>query len=110
MVLGNYKSGNVTIVQTLCILYQESIAEATVVSLLNQGVCTDVLYPHPCLNFLLLFLSREKVKEIFIIKETKKTTCKGSTALFLRRSYRFRVHLKCTLVLLNNLATRIFES
>ena len=38
------------------------MTEATVVQKLNQGVCTDVLYPHPCLNFLLLFLSREKVK------------------------------------------------
>jgi len=38
------------------------MAEATVVQKLNQGMCTDVLYPHPCLNFLLLFLSREKVK------------------------------------------------
>jgi len=39
------------------------MAEVTVVQKLNQGVCTDVLYHHPCLNFLLLFLSREKVKE-----------------------------------------------
>ena len=41
--------------------HQSSIAEATVVQELNQGVCTDVLYYHPCL---LLFPSREKVKNI----------------------------------------------
>jgi hypothetical protein len=36
-------------------------AEVTVVLQLNQGVCTNVMYYHSCLNFLVLFLSREKV-------------------------------------------------
>ena len=75
------------------------MAEATVVQKLNQGVCTDVLYPHPCLNFLLLFLSREKVKEILITKGTKRQP------LYLQRCL-LMDKLK---ILLNNLANRIFE-
>jgi hypothetical protein len=32
--------------------HQGSNAEVTVELKLNQGVCTDVMYYHPCLNFL----------------------------------------------------------
>jgi len=42
---------------------QSSTAEKTTGQKLNQGVCTDVLYYHPCLTFLLLFVSRQKVKK-----------------------------------------------
>ena len=44
------------------ISHQGSTVQVTVVLQLNQGVCTDVPYYHPCLNFLVLFLSREKVQ------------------------------------------------
>ena len=44
-------------------------AENTVVQKFNHGVCTDVLYYHPCLNFLVLFLSREKVHREKYIKD-----------------------------------------
>jgi len=43
--------------------HQGLTAEFTVVLLFNQGVCTAVLYSPPCLNFLVLFFSREKVHE-----------------------------------------------
>jgi hypothetical protein len=43
--------------------HQATNAEITVVQKLNQGVCTAVLYYPPCLNFLVLFLSKEKVQK-----------------------------------------------
>jgi hypothetical protein len=43
--------------------HQNSTVEVTVILKLNQGVCTDVLHYHPCLNFLVLFLSREKAQK-----------------------------------------------
>jgi len=43
--------------------HQGVTVEITVVQKLNQGVCTAVLYPPPCLNFLVLFLPREKVQK-----------------------------------------------
>jgi hypothetical protein len=44
------------------IIHQSLTVEVTAVLQLNQGVCTDVLYPHPCLIFSLLlsFVSRQK--------------------------------------------------
>ncbi len=46
---------------------QGTAVEVTVIQQLNQGKCTHVLYPHACLNFLVLFLSREKVHKKFIL-------------------------------------------
>ncbi len=43
--------------------HQGSTVEVTVAQQLNQGACTHVLYYQACLNFLVLFLSREKVRE-----------------------------------------------
>jgi hypothetical protein len=44
------------------IIHQDLTVEVTVVLQLNQGVCTDVLYPHPCLIFSLFlsFVSKQK--------------------------------------------------
>ncbi len=46
---------------------QGTAVEVTAIQQLNQGKCTHVLYPHVCLNFLVLFLSREKVHKKFIL-------------------------------------------
>jgi len=43
--------------------HQGSTAEETTLQKLNQGVCTDVLYYHPCLTFWVLFVSRQKVQK-----------------------------------------------
>ena len=56
--------------------HQGLTVEATVAPQLNQGVCTAVLYPPPCLNFLVLFLSREKVhKQRFLSKHCSYFLC-----------------------------------
>src|SRR5689334_5906848 len=62
--------------------HQGSVAEKTILQTLNLGVCMDVLKPttevregnkktnmllsnyHPCLTFLVLFVSRQKVHKI----------------------------------------------
>jgi hypothetical protein len=51
--------------------HQGTNVEATVVQKLNQCECTVVLYYPPCLNFLVLFLSREKVQRKDQGKESK---------------------------------------
>jgi len=51
------------------IIHQGLTVEVTAELQPNQGECTDVLYPHPCLNFLVLFLSREKVRVPVVINE-----------------------------------------
>ncbi len=52
--------------------HQGSTVEVTVAPQLNQGVCTHVLSYHACLNFLVLFLSREKVQRNLVTQWTKK--------------------------------------
>jgi hypothetical protein len=51
-------------------IYQGSTAEESLIQKLNQGVCTDVLKYHPCLNFFGYFL--------FSRKESDKTHFKQS--------------------------------
>jgi len=48
---------------------QGSSAEESALQKLNQGVCTDVLKYHPCLNFFGYFLFSRKESDI----ETKNT-------------------------------------
>ena len=50
---------------------QGTAVEVTAIQQLNQGKCTHVLYPHACLNFLVLFLSREKVHKKFTLLKEK---------------------------------------
>src|SRR5215471_21211460 len=63
--------------------HQGSTAEVTVALQLNQGVCTDVLYYHPCLNFLWLlsfFQDKESNKSLLVNK------CKKPTDKLFRRN------------------------
>jgi len=65
--MANLVEQEVRVDEELRISYQGLTVEFTVVLQLNQGVCTAVLYYPPCLNFLVLFLSREKVQENFFV-------------------------------------------
>ncbi len=60
------------IVVQIEIKYQGTPAEETILQQLNQGTCTDVLYYHPCLNFLwLLSLHQGKESDRNRIKNQK---------------------------------------
>jgi len=72
IVAANYKPRKVTVQSNLSYIqlpakvltvskHQSSVAEESSVQEPNQGVCTDVWKYHPCLTFLLLFVSRQKV-------------------------------------------------
>jgi hypothetical protein len=47
--------------------HQGSTAEKTTIQQSNQGVCTDVLYYHPCLIFCYFFIKKKVKKKSFII-------------------------------------------
>jgi len=56
------------------IRHQGFLAEVTAVQQPNQCVCTDVLYPHPCLIFSLFlsFVLRQKKERLSFKKRTRK--------------------------------------
>ncbi len=49
--------------------HQGSIAEKSILQKFNQGVCTDVLKYHPCLNFFGYFLFSRKESNRNVLKE-----------------------------------------